>query len=93
MFFGDSVGPVLHSTARKEFIADYRDTFIGLVTSWALKGALVLGLPLVVHGIHQSSEKRIQAFIDAGYVARDLCIPHWSDRHVSRYHWRSNSVR
>ncbi|KAJ5125685.1 hypothetical protein N7448_005003 [Penicillium atrosanguineum] len=66
--FGDSVGPFLYRSAREEFIADYRCSLTGLATSWALKAALVLGLLLVVRGIRQPSEKKVQAFIEAGFV-------------------------
>jgi hypothetical protein len=68
--FGDSVGPFLHRTAREEFIADYRGSFTGTATSWALNATLVLGLLLVIRTISQpSSEKKTKAFFEACLIA------------------------
>jgi hypothetical protein len=68
--FGDSVGPFLHRTAREEYIADYRGSFTGTATSWALNTTLVLGLLLVGRTISQpSSEKKTRAFFEACLVA------------------------
>lgn len=68
--FGDSVGPFLYNTAREAFIAEYRCSSLGIITSWALNATFVIGLLFVIRAFRQpSSEERIQAFIEAGLIA------------------------
>ena len=68
--FGDSVGPFLYNTAREAFIADYRCSSLGIITSWAVNATFVIGLLFVIRAFRQpSSEERTQAFIEAGLIA------------------------
>lgn len=68
--FGDSVGSVLYRTAREEFVADYRRSFLWTATSWAGNATLVIGLLFAIRAVRQSScEKKKQAFVEAFLVA------------------------
>jgi hypothetical protein len=68
--FGDSVGSVLYRTAREEFVADYRRSFLWTATSWAVNATLVIGLLFAIHAVRQCScGKKKKAFIEAFLVA------------------------
>lgn len=65
--FGDTVGPFLYGSVREEFVAEYRASMIGTLSSWTMTITPVIAVLLLIRAARQPSQERvIKALLQTG---------------------------